>query len=512
MKKFYITTAIDYVNAKPHIGHAYEKIAADILSRYHKIQNENVYFLTGVDEHGVKVEKAALAANLSPQEFCDNLAKSFQEAWNKLDIKYDKFIRTTSLEHKASVQNIFLKLKAAGALYKSKYNGLYCEGCEDFVRERDLTDAKLCPNHLQEPKTIAEENYFFALSKYKAKIKTWLENNDSVLYPLSRKNEVINQLNDPELADFSITRQRSSLNWGIAVPGEPEQIIYVWIDALSNYITAIGYDQNEENLYKWWPADIQLIGKDITKFHSIYWIAMLIALNLDLPKQIYAHGFLTIEGQKISKSLGNIIDPVTLVDEFSATAVRFYLFSQINFDQDGDFSRLSFINCINAYLANNLGNLLNRTITMADRYANSEIPQVSPIDITLKTIVEENTVKYQNAMLNLQFNEAINATFRIVDATNKYLNESKPWTLFKENKFNETKTVLYNCLMMLNEIAILMYPFTPKLSYDIFIQLGYSDSQIVKITNGQTHKLISGTIINNNGPIFQRIEMAKETV
>ncbi len=509
MKKFYVTTAIDYVNAKPHIGHAYEKIAADILARYHKTLAKNVFFLTGVDEHGIKVEKSAMANNLKPQEFCDKLALEFKHTWDKLDVKYNKFIRTTSKEHKDSVQSIFLKLKSIGALYKSVYNGLYCEGCEDFIKERDLNDDKLCPNHLQAPKVISEENYFFALSKYKDAIKDWLNSSDTVVLPVTRKNEILNQLASDELSDFSITRSRSSLNWGIPVPDEPNQIIYVWIDALSNYITGIGYDNDLNEVDKWWPADIHLIGKDIIKFHSIYWIAMLMALKLELPKMIFAHGFLTVEGQKISKSLGNIIDPNALVDEYGSSALRFYLFSQLNFDGDGDFSAVNFVNCVNSYLANNLGNLLNRTLTMVDRYSESKIPNLdeNSLEPALLSIYQENVLKFNQAMEKLQFNEAIGFIFKIVDATNKYLNDSKPWALFKNNEVDKTTTVLFNCLFMLKEVALMIYPFTPKLSQAIFSQLGFSDEVIDKIVHGQKVALTPGVLVNNSGPVFLRIEL-----
>lgn len=392
MNKFYVTTAIDYVNATPHIGHAYEKIAADIVARYHRMKGSDVFFLTGVDEHGSKVEKSAKEAGKEPKEFCDDMSSKFEAAWKKLNLSNDHFIRTTDDYHEASVQGIFKKLLDKGDIYKGTYEGLYCEGCEDFVRERDLDEDGNCPNHMKPPKKLEENNYFFKLTKYKDKLRQWIDANPDCIKPEGRKKEILNQLNDPELGDFSVSRARHSLTWGVPVPGDSEQVIYVWIDALSNYITGIGYPHDMEKFKRYWPADLHLIGKDINKFHSIFWPALLMAAEIEPPRQVYAHGFITVNGKKLSKSLGNVIDPNALVDEYGADAVRYYLMAATPFDNDGDFSTEDFIKRVNAELANNLGNLLNRTLTLVDRNCDGIVPDQDPEHILRKQANEIHVV------------------------------------------------------------------------------------------------------------------------
>ncbi|HEY9786141.1 MAG TPA: methionine--tRNA ligase [Candidatus Obscuribacterales bacterium] len=523
MGKYYVTTAIDYVNASPHIGHAYEKIAADILARFHRLRGDDVFFLTGVDEHGSKVEKSAIAAGKTPQEFTDEMSARFQSAWRKLNVGFDRFIRTTEDEHKAVVQEMFRRLVKKEDIYKSSYAGLYCEGCEDFVRERDLDDAGNCPNHKKPPKPVSEENYFFRLSKYKAPIKEWLEKNPEVVQPDGRRKEVLNQLDDPEVTDFSVSRSRSSLKWGIPVPDDPDQVIYVWIDALTNYLTGGGGFDTASDKKRYWPASLHLIGKDIIKFHAIYWPAMLMAAGLPLPEKIYAHGFITVEGQKISKTLGNVIDPNVLVDEFGADAVRFFLFAGTPFDQDGDFSRDELKRRCNADLANNLGNLLNRTLNLVEKNCGGKVPQSNP-DHILRVQANAIHVAVGKHIENFEFAKAIEAIFALVDQANKYMNDEAPWNLFRDARKKEAEgdlakakeyqsqgeSVLYGALEVLRRAAMNIYPFTPELAAKIWYQLGYDDDiGLIGDTakeDGYFDVIPPGQTVRNQGPIFRRFE------
>ncbi len=512
MQKYYITTAIDYVNAQPHIGHAYEKIAADILARYHRMQGEKVFFLTGVDEHGTKVQKSAQQAGVDAQIFCDDMSAKFKATWQKLNISFDYFIRTTEKRHKQAVQEIFSQLQKKGDVYKSAYTGLYCEGCEDFIRERDLDEVGNCPTHKKPPKQVSEENYFFRLSKYKPAVRKWLEDVETVM-PEGRRNEVLNQIDDPELGDFSVSRTRSSFTWGIPILQEPEQIIYVWLDALSNYITACDFPLAPAKMKEYWPANLHLIGKDIVKFHAIYWPAILLALDLPLPKQVYAHGFITVEGQKLSKSLGNVIDPHVLVDEFGADALRFFLFASTPFDQDGDFSKDEFVRKVNAELANNLGNLLNRTLSLVERHCQSVVPKSNP-EHYLREEANEIQATINKHMGKLEFAKTIEAIFALLDQTNKYLNDEKPWSLFKAGKQKEGEQILFTALEILRRTALNLCPFTPTLAANIWDQLGY-DSDLSKIgeikeSDSSAYFTIipTGQKIRNKGPIFKRIEEA----
>lgn len=505
MEKFYVTTAIDYVNASPHIGHAYEKIAADILARYHRQKGHEVFFLTGVDEHGSKVEKAALAAGLEPQQFCDQMSAKFQNAWKKLEIVPNYFIRTTEERHVKVVQQLFAKMKERGDIYKGSYSGLYCEGCEDYLRERDLDGNGNCPNHLKAPKVLTEENYFFRLTAYKDQLREWLTSSATIVLPESRRKEVLKQLEDADFGDFSVTRSRNSLSWGIPVPDEPDQVIYVWIDALTNYLTGIGYLTDKQCYEKFWPADLHLIGKDITKFHAIYWPAMLMSADVPLPKQVFGHGFITVEGQKISKSIGNVIDPNVLADTYGADAVRFFLFAATPFDQDGDFSKRDFINKVNSELANNLGNLLNRTLTLLERNCGGKVPAENP-DHQLRSEANEVHATIDKFMSELEFAKAIEAIFALVDQANKYMNDEKPWTLFKNEQKSAGEIVLFTVLEILRRAAWHLYPFTPQLCESIWQQLGY-DETIASLPADAIWQMIpAGQSIRNLGPVFKRIE------
>jgi methionyl-tRNA synthetase len=507
MPKFYVSTAIDYVNAAPHIGHAYEKIAADILARYYRLKGYEVFFLTGVDEHGLKVEKAAKAANITPETFCDQMSVKFIDAWQNLSISYDHFFRTTEERHIKVVQAVFSKMKEKGDIYKGKYSGLYCEGCEDNLRERDLDENGHCPNHKKKPVQFTEENYFFALSKYKDVLKKWLSETQDVVKPDGRRKEVLHQLEDEDFKDFSISRSTSAVKWGIPVPGDPEQVIYVWIDALTNYITGVGYLTNDEMWEHYWPADLHLIGKDITKFHAIYWPAMLMSLDIQLPKLIFGHGFITVEGQKMSKSLGNVIDPIYLCQTYGADPVRYFLFAANSFDQDGDFSKAEFINLVNSHLANNLGNLLNRILTLLQKNCDGKVPSAT-LDhelVEFANVADKNSCEF---MEQLEFAKSIEAIFSMVNEANKFLNDQKPWALFKEGKTNEGASVLLNGLYLLKRVALLLYPVTPKLANDIWHQMGF-DGHLHEINFTETDRqkpVPNGQTIRNQGPVFMRIE------
>jgi methionyl-tRNA synthetase len=506
MEKYYITTAIDYVNARPHIGHAYEKIAADILARFHRLLGEDVFFLTGLDEHGSKIEKAAKQAGMEPQQFCDQMAESFRSAWKSLGISYDYFIRTTEKRHTQSVQEIWNRLHSKGDIYKASYKGLYCEGCEDFVRERDLDEEGRCPAHKVKPKEVSEENYFFCLSKYKPAVKEWLLSSPDILRPEGRRQEVLNQLDDPELTDFSVTRSRLSLNWGIPVPNDSNQVIYVWLDALTNYITALGFPGDKDMMSRYWPANLHLIGKDITKFHTIYWPAMLMSADLPLPKQVYGHGFITVEGQKISKSLGNVIDPIALVEEYGSDAVRYSLFACTPFEQDGDFSKEELIRKVNADLANNLGNLLNRSLTLIEKHCQGLVPKAAANE---GLIAEAESVKQKASdhIKRLEFAKSLDLVFALVDKTNKYLNDEKPWTLFKNEKQKDAEVVLYTVLEILRCAAILIYPFVPNIANNIWSQLGFEE-ELEKSATGKigSAQIPPGQKTKRSGPVFNRIE------
>lgn len=475
VEKFYITTAIDYVNAAPHIGHAYEKIATDVLARYFKQKAIPVFFLTGTDEHGIKIEKTAKEKGLTPQEFCDETAQKFIDCWKLLGVDYDRFIRTTDEEHKKVVQHIFKTLVQKGAIYKAAYTGLYCAGCECFLNERDLTEEGLCPDHKTKPQEVQEENYFFKLSNYKEKIENYINNH---VMPDYRVNELLNQLKDVE--DISVSRSKESVSWGIPVPDDDTQVIYVWIDALSNYLTGIGYLKNDELFNKFWPANVHMIGKDILKFHAIYWIGILLAMEIPLPETIFAHGWITVDQTKMSKTLGNVISPKAVLDAYNLEkpdAFRYFMMVTTPFGRDGNYSDEDFKNKVNADLANNLGNLLNRTLSMLIKYFDGNIiPEA--ITTAENNQLAELTEKTKQTVLekfnNYAISDVAEAIISLVDNANKYINDKTPWTLVKEEKNTECGQVLYNVLETLRHVSVMIYPFTPNIAQDMWQQLGQS--------------------------------------
>ena len=510
MNKFYLTTAIDYVNGKAHIGHAYEKILCDVIYRHFTQRISDTYFLTGTDEHGVKIQKTAESRGINPIELCDENAADFQKTWAELGVEYTDFIRTTQERHKTIVQKIFKKLVDNGDIYKHSYKGLYCAGCESFLNARDLTEDGLCPDHLKKPEEVTEENYFFRLTKYKDAIIKHIKENPRFLQPEFKVNEVIKQLENIE--DISVSRNKSSVSWGIPVPDDDEQVIYVWIDALSNYITALGYDTENpsENFKKYWPANVQVIGKDILKFHAIYWSAILMALGIELPETICAHGWITIDETKMSKSLGNVIAPSDILKSFELQepdALRYYMVTSAPFGRDGNYSDEDFKEKVNADLANNIGNLLNRTLNMLVKYFDGEIKQefiVEGNEIELAGTKTIDTVKkyfdcYQVA-------EAANAIVEFSNTVNKYVADTAPWSLAKENKMEECGQVLYNVLEAMRKIAVMLYPYCPNISEKIFNQLSLNRN--IKYEDLDNNKISIGKVTEKEKitPVFPRMD------
>ena len=506
MDKYYLTTAIDYANAAPHIGHAYEKLGADVTARYKRLVGYDVFFLTGTDEHGSKVENTARDAGKSPQEFVDEIAAKFQEAWKRLQISYDSFIRTTDPKHAKVVQEIFRKMRDKGDIYKGTYTGLYCEGCEDYKNARDLVDGK-CVNHGRPPIETKEENYFFKLTNYKDPLRKWLNSQPHPVKPDFRRREVINQLDDEEFGDFSVSRPRSTLHWGIPVPDDPDHVIYVWVDALTNYITGVGYGHDEKMWKRYWPADLHLVGKDIVKFHCLYWPAMLMSAEIELPRLVFSHGFITVEGQKMSKTLGNVLDPIELVDTFPVDAVRYYMCAANTYSQDADFARADLISTANGHLANNYGNLLNRMLTLIDKNCESKVP-AGTVDSDLLKKADEAQSEYRKLMDDFEFAKALDAVRGIVDDANKYLNDQKPWTLFKEGKHQEGASALLTSLELIKRATVLYAPFIPNLTANVWHQLGY-DTKIDKarLSDAEVSNLIPpGQFVRTGGPPFPRLE------
>ncbi|MDD3236924.1 MAG: methionine--tRNA ligase [Candidatus Gastranaerophilales bacterium] len=511
MNKFYLTTAIDYVNGAPHIGHAYEKIMSDVIIRHQKQLLDDVYFLTGTDEHGIKIQKTAETRGITPKELCDENNQKFVDAWKELEIDYDKLIRTTDEDHREIVQKIFKKLLENGDIYKHSYTGLYCSGCESFLNARDLTEDGLCPDHQKKPEEVKEENYFFKLTKYKDRIIEHIKNNPTFLQPAFRANEVLNQLEDIE--DISVSRAKSSVSWGIPVPGDDSQIIYVWIDALSNYITALGYDTENpsDRFKKYWPADVQVIGKDIIKFHSIYWIAILMALGIELPKTILGHGWITIDESKMSKSIGNVIAPHDVIEHFemnNSDALRYYMMACAPFGKDGNYSDLDFKEKVNADLANNIGNLLNRTLNMLVKYFDGEIkPEFKTTEDSTIAVLAKNAVNTVNEYFEKhQVAEAADSIVDFSNAVNKYVTDNAPWGLAKEEKMQECANVLYNTLEAMHYIAVMIYPYCPNIAKDILQQLDLPVD--FKLANLKWGDLKTGIITDKSKikPVFLRLD------
>ncbi|MEK7077828.1 MAG: methionine--tRNA ligase [Patescibacteria group bacterium] len=472
--KFYITTAIDYVNAPPHIGHALEKIQADVLARYHRAKGDEVFFLTGADEHGLKNLRAAQAAGQEVQHFVDENSTHFKNLKKTLNLSWDDFIRTSDqTRHWPGAQKLWLKLLAAGDLYKKKYQGLYCVGCESFKTERDLVDGK-CPNHNQKPEAVEQENWFFKLSKYADKIESKIKSGELKIIPESRRNEILAFIRSG-LDDVSFSRPKKDLPWGVPVPNDPDQMMYVWCDALSNYLTAIGYGSEATIFEKLWPADFHVIGKDILRFHAAIWPGMLLSAGLALPKSIFVHGFITVEGQKMSKSVGNIVDPAALVKKYGVDPVRYYLLKEIPSGDDGDFSLKKFEDRYTGDLANGLGNLVARVVTLGEKISPVSFDFADDVDLETKKICNDVYREYELSFGNIRLHDALAGVWSLISFADKYINEKRPWEVKDNLAFRK---ILINAGYLVGVVLNLVEPFLPETGEKIRRQIWFSDSAI----------------------------------
>jgi methionyl-tRNA synthetase len=524
-KTFYLTTPIYYPSDKLHIGHAYTTVAGDAMVRYKRLRGYETRFLTGTDEHGQKIEEKAKAAGKTPQAFVDGIVTGIKELWRKLDISYDDFIRTTEERHKTSVADIFDRLLKQGDIYLGEYEGWYSIPDETFYTETQLADvvkdeqgnivSAKSPDSGHPVQLVKEESYFFRMSKYADRLLKYYEENPEFIQPESRKNEMINNFIKPGLEDLAVSR--TTFDWGIKIKGDPKHVIYVWVDALSNYITALGYGSLDETLYnKFWPADVHLVGKEIVRFHTIYWPIMLMALELPLPKKVFGHGWLLMKDGKMSKSKGNVVDPVTLIDRYGLDALRYYLLREVPFGSDGTFTPESFVERVNSDLANDLGNLLNRTVAMMEKYFGGVLPSPqegqTPFDSALKEAAANAVTKAEEALEKMEFSVALTAIGSLVSRTNKYIDETAPWALAKEEaKKGELASVMYHLAESLRIASVLLQPFLTSVPAKIWAQLGIQAGPLTTWDSAAQFGLLeAGTRLQKGDPMFPRLDVEAE--
>ncbi len=510
MEKFYVTTPIYYVNDTPHIGHVYTTVAADILARFNRMVGRRVFFLTGTDEHGQKVQEAAEKRGLTPKTHADEMVINFQRLWQRMNISNDAFIRTTDEEHRKVVQELLQKLYDKGEIVKRPYQGWYCTPDERFWTEKELVGGR-CPECGRPVEQIEEDNYFFLMSKYHQRLIEHIEKNPDYILPETRRNEVLGFLRSKPLGDLCISRPKRRLSWGIELPFDRDYVTYVWFDALINYYSATLYLAPDRDTVQWWPAEHHIVGKDILTTHAVYWSTMLMALEMPLPKNIFAHGWWTVEGRKMSKSLGNVVDPNEVIEKYGVDAFRFFLFREVTFGLDGDFSEGALVQRINSELANDLGNLLQRSLSMLRKYFDSQVPESEEREEEIAQLAEGTLSRIRDSLGVLAFHKALDAIWALIDRLNKYIDENQPWQLAKDpSKRKRLSTVLYTCLEGMRFLGMYLYPFMPETGQKIFRALGYETFRVDPEEDFQWGRLASGRRLPMPEPLFPRVELKKE--